>query len=165
MSSFGASGGADPFSSLAQQPAGPDWPNMVSPHVLRGRSRSNNSPPLGLNQNNGSEQAPRGEIPGEAAASAGNNNAAAAAMAVGIPAENNHHVSVANRRGPGPQEGAACPRRREKSQNHMLWGHQKARSVKSRKCKYISKNQHIFSHKKITYLGLWGHANTKIDLD
>jgi len=57
---------------------------------LRGRSRSNNSPPLGLNQNNGSEQAPRGEIPGEAAASAGNNNAAAAAMAVGIPAENNH---------------------------------------------------------------------------
>jgi len=90
MSSFGASGGADPFSSLAQQPAGPDWPNMVSPHVLRGRSRSNNSPPLGLNQNNGSEQAPRGEIPGEAAASAGNNNAAAAAMAVGIPAENNH---------------------------------------------------------------------------
>eukprot|EP00984_Skeletonema_dohrnii_P011613 scaffold4644_cov133-Skeletonema_dohrnii-CCMP3373.AAC.6 len=61
MSSFGASGGADPFSSLAQQPAGPDWPNMVSPHVLRGRSRSNNSPSLGLNQNNGSEQAPRGE--------------------------------------------------------------------------------------------------------
>mmetsp|Transcript_2959 Transcript_2959/g.3793 ORF Transcript_2959/g.3793 Transcript_2959/m.3793 type:complete len:116 (-) Transcript_2959:487-834(-) len=54
MSSFGASGGADPFSSLAQQPAGPDWPNMVSPHVLRGRSRSNNSPPIGLNQNNGS---------------------------------------------------------------------------------------------------------------